>query len=120
MARIIAPAFGMFLDRPAGIAAFRHETPAFAQPVHVRQNLDRPVRRHRMGAQALLQFDDVALLDRRDRHLAECRQNIAADHAADMHLRVRLQSHRDMLFQISGSEIGDRRAVFRFGGERQG
>ena len=45
---------GYFSTDRQGIAAFRHHAPALAQAVHVRQDLDGPVRRERAVAQLLL------------------------------------------------------------------
>ena len=76
-------------DRQRGLRFRRH------------QQLDRLVRRDRLGAQPLLELDDVALLDRRERHPAERRQDVAADQNLHERLRAGLQAHRRVLLQVA-------------------
>ena len=68
---------------PAGIAALRYPAPALAQPVHVGQDIARPVRRGRTVGQRPVQLDDVAALHPLQWHLAEGRQDVVGDHAAN-------------------------------------
>ena len=86
----------------------------------MRQHLDGRVRRDRTVAQLLLQIDGLSPLDCDERHLAECGEDVAAEHAADLPLRVRLQPHLDMLFQLARCEVGHGRAAVNPGGKRQG
>ena len=70
--------------------------------------------------QLLLQLDDVAALGRCERDLADGRQDVVTEHAADSHLRLRLEPDLDMLFQILQREVGHGRSAVEPGGERQG
>ena len=116
----LARTLGVLLDRPAGIAAFRHQAPALAQPVHVRPDLDGLVRRDRAARQLVVELDDTGSLQRRHRDPAEDREDVAVEQTADPHLRSRFQPHRDMLFEIAPGQVGHGRAAVEPGGERQG
>ena len=76
----LAGTLGVFLDRPAGIEALRHQAPSRAQPVHVGEDLDALVGGDRPVGEPLVEFDDIAPLDRFERQPAEGRQDVVVEH----------------------------------------
>ena len=77
---------GYFSTDRQGFAAFRHQAPALAQPVHVRQDLDGLVRRDRAARQLVVELDDTGSLQRRHRDPAEDRQDVAVEQTAERSL----------------------------------
>ena len=70
--------------------------------------------------QIQVELDDMAALDGLERQPAEGRQDVAVEQNADTPLSLRLEPHRDMLFEIALGKIGHRGTAVEPGGERQG
>ena len=67
-----------------------------------------------------MKFDNLGALHRHERHLAESRQDLAANCDAGLYGRLGLDAHGDMLFQVARGEVGNSRTADRLYGQRQG
>ena len=83
-------------------------------------DLDGLVRGDRAVGQLLVELDDMAALDGLERQPAEGRQDVAVEQNADTPLSLRLEPHRDMLFEIALRKVGHRRTAVEPGGRAAG
>ena len=96
----------------AGVAPRRQQSPRLRTVHHPRQRGHRVVRRHRRLAQTVVQLGNMLTAERRNRHLAERRQNVLADHLAVALDRERLAANLRVLAQVPLGKLGHRRPAF--------